>query len=422
MCGIIGYIGKQDVLPVLLSGLHQLEYRGYDSAGVAVLTRAGLRVHKSAGKVNDLEARLPKRLKGRAGIGHTRWATHGEPNDINAHPHASPAGRIAVVHNGIIENADALRLTLMADGCEFVSETDTEVLTHLIERSGADTLAEATRVALASVEGTYGIAVVSADEPDRIVVARNGSPVVIGIGDKENFVASDVAALVRYTQQVIYLDDGEMAVVEAGSYRTLTLENRQTTKPPSTVSWGQQAYERGNHAHFLHKEISEQPDAVERTLKGRLDTKFNTAHLGGLNLGPRELLDVRRIKILGCGSAYYAGIAGAHLLESLTRIPTDAEARRRVSLPQSGDRERRAVHRGEPVGRDPRYAGGGQGSAAQGRARARRDQRRWQQHRARGRRRGLHPCRARGVGRIDQDLHLHTGCLCTARPAPRPHT
>ena len=325
MCGIVGYVGKQDALPILIAGLHRLEYRGYDSAGVALVGRNGLHVHKTAGRIRQLEGLLPKRLKGSAGIAHTRWATHGEPTDINAHPHSDCGRHLAVVHNGIIENASLLRAQLESQGHVFRSDTDTEVLAHLIEAANGVDLDQAVRQALLAVEGTYGILVVDARQPDRIVAARNGSPVVIGLGDREMFVASDAAALVRHTQQVVYLDDREVALVDAAGFRTATLDDRPTSKSPLTFPWGQEAYDRGPYPHFMLKEIMEQPEACERTLKGRLDTQFNTAHLGGLNLTARDLIDIRRIKILGCGSAYYAGIAGAHLLETLTRVPADAE-------------------------------------------------------------------------------------------------
>ena len=324
MCGIVGYVGRQEALPILFAGLHRLEYRGYDSAGVAVITRGALRVHKAAGKVRQVEATLPRRLKGSVGIAHTRWATHGEPNDINAHPHVDCSGNIAVVHNGIIENAAALRAELEAKGHVFHSDTDSEVLAHLIEAIGGE-LDQAVRQALMSIEGTYGLAVLDARQPTRIVAARNGSPVVIGVGDREMFVASDVAALVRYTEQVVYLDDREVAVVDAGGYKTVTLDDRPTDKHPHTIQWGHEAYDRGAHEHFMLKEILEQPEACERTLKGRLDLQFSTAHLGGLNLSARDLLDIKRIKILGCGSAFYSGIGGAHMIETLTRVPAEAE-------------------------------------------------------------------------------------------------
>jgi glucosamine--fructose-6-phosphate aminotransferase (isomerizing) len=327
MCGIVGYVGRQDGVPIVLEGLHRLEYRGYDSAGIAVVTRSGLRVHRKEGRIRRLEASLPARLKGSPSIGHTRWATHGEPSDENAHPHTDTAGRVAVVHNGIVENAAALRERLEAAGHRFSSETDTEVLAHLIADAGPGPLEARVREALAQVDGTYGIAVLDAEEPDVIVAARNGSPVILGIGAREMFVASDVAALVRHTRQVVHLDDGDLAVVRADGFQTTGLEADAEPRPksPLTVSYGQEALELGEHEHFMHKEIFAQPEACERTLRGRLDRRFQTAHLGGLELSPRELLDIRRIKILGCGSAYYAGQMGAHLIEALTRVPADAE-------------------------------------------------------------------------------------------------
>ncbi|MDJ0867462.1 MAG: glutamine--fructose-6-phosphate transaminase (isomerizing) [Myxococcota bacterium] len=328
MCGIVGYVGRREVTPILLSGLRRLEYRGYDSAGVAVAARGALRVHKRAGRIGALEESLPRRLatlRGGAGIGHTRWATHGVPNDANAHPHLDGADRFAVVHNGIVENAAALRADLTARGVELRSDTDSEVLAHLIAAAEADTLEQRVREALAAVEGTYGVVVVDAEQPDRIVAARNGSPVILGIGDKEMFVASDVAALVQHTQQVVHLDDREVAVLEASGLRTFTLDDVTTHKRPDTVSWGQESYEKGPHEHFMRKEILEQPETSARTLRGRLDAQFGTARLGGLELSARDLLEIRRVKLLGCGSAYYAGQVGAGLIESLARVPADAE-------------------------------------------------------------------------------------------------
>ena len=325
MCGIIGYIGPRSAAPILISGLKRLEYRGYDSAGVALVSRRALRVYKKEGKLARLQAALPKRLGGKVGIGHTRWATHGAPSDVNAHPHVSADGSIAVVHNGIVENAAELRERLTAAGVALVSDTDTEIVAHLVARADGESLEQRVRGALALVRGTYGIAVVDARAPDRIVVARNGSPVIIGLGEHEMFVASDVAALVRHTQRVVHLDDGEIAVIDTGGFHTTTMDERPVSKSPSTVEWEDGAYERGGHAHYMHKEILDQPEAVARTLSGRLDHHFHTAHLGGLNLDPRELLDVKRVKLLGCGSAYYAGLAGAHLIESLVRIPASAE-------------------------------------------------------------------------------------------------
>ncbi|MGK0172949.1 MAG: glucosamine--fructose-6-phosphate aminotransferase (isomerizing), partial [Gammaproteobacteria bacterium] len=295
-------------------------------AGVALITPNGLRVIKRAGKVRELEAALPKRLRGAPGIAHTRWATHGVPNDANAHPHCDTGERFAVVHNGIIENAAALRANLISRGHTLTSDTDTELLAHLIAAAQGPALVERVREALGNIEGTYGIAVIDAHEPDCIVVARNGSPVVLGIGDREMHVASDISALVRHTHQVVHLDDGELAVVRQNGFETSTLDARPTTKKASTINWDVSSYERGDFEHYMLKEISEQPQSCARTLSGRIEQRFDSAHLGGLNLSARDLLDIRRIKILGCGSAYYAGLAGAHIIESLTRIPTDAEA------------------------------------------------------------------------------------------------
>jgi glutamine---fructose-6-phosphate transaminase (isomerizing) len=327
MCGIVGYIGKRDVAPLLLEGLQRLEYRGYDSAGIVITSpkAAGLKVVKAKGRVRDLEARVPKRFAGTTGIAHTRWATHGAPSDENAHPHLDAENQVAVVHNGIIDNASELRAKLVADGIVFLSETDTEVLTHLIARSQADTLEEKVRQALKLVEGTYGIAVMHAGFNDRIVVARNGSPVVLGIGEKEMFVASDVAALVTHTRQIVTLDDGEMATLKADDFRTYTTEGSRTTATPTTVEWEAESYDMGGHDTYMHKEIAEQADAVDRVLRGRIDDRFATVHLGGLNLDAREARGVRRVKILGCGSAYHAGMIGAQLIEELARIPADAE-------------------------------------------------------------------------------------------------
>ncbi|MFT5693898.1 MAG: glucosamine--fructose-6-phosphate aminotransferase (isomerizing) [Oceanicoccus sp.] len=325
MCGIVGYTGKQNAVPVLMEGLNRLEYRGYDSSGIAVQQKSRLQVHKRAGKISVLESALPRRLKGNTGIGHTRWATHGEPTDINSHPHCSDDDKIAVVHNGIIENANQLRVRLEAHGNVFKSQTDSEVLAHLIASTEADSLFERVRLALAEVAGTYGIAVIDVDSPGIIIVARNGSPVVLGIGDKEMLFASDAAALVRHTQQVVYLSDGEVAEITPTAYRVITLDASPALKKTATINWSADTYDKGDFSHFTHKEIHEQPEAVVRTLRGRLDGKFQTAHLGGLNLTARELLSFRRIKILGCGSAYIAGFLGARTIEQLARVPCDAE-------------------------------------------------------------------------------------------------
>lgn len=325
MCGIVGYLGTQQAAPLLLEGLTRLEHRGYDSAGLAVLG-SGLRVAKSSGRVRDLAADLPKRFSGKVGIGHTRWATHGPANDVNAHPHTDAKGEVAVVHNGIIDNAAALRQRLTTDGVEFVSDTDTEVLAHLIAGSAAATLEERVAEALGAVEGTYGVAVLHAAFPDRIVVARNGSPLLIGVGDREMFVASDLAAIIRYTTTVAHLEDGEMATLTATGFTTYRHDLSRTDSAAHVVDVDPASYEAGEHDSFMHKEMVEQPAAAERVLRGRLDERFGTGHLGGLNMDARETRAIRRVKILGCGSAYYVGQMGASLIEDLARIPADAEA------------------------------------------------------------------------------------------------
>jgi glutamine---fructose-6-phosphate transaminase (isomerizing) len=325
MCGIVGYVGRHNAVPILLEGLTRLEYRGYDSAGLAIVRGGTMRVHKQPGKVRDLAAGLPKRLTGPVGIAHTRWATHGAPNEVNAHPQVDATGRIAVVHNGIIEDAGSWRVRLAAQGVSFASDTDTEVLAHLIARDYDGDLQDAVRRALARVHGAYGIAVLDCRHPDRLVLARNGSPVLIGIGQREMLAASDVAALVRHAQQVVYLDDGEIATVTADSFTTATLDAHATAKVASAVSHAVEDYDKGEFAHFMQKEIMEQPAAIDATLRGRLDARFATAHLGGLNLSPRELRAFRRLHILGAGSAFYAGLTGARMIESLARLPSTAE-------------------------------------------------------------------------------------------------
>ena len=328
MCGIVGYIGPRDSVSIIMEGLAQVEYRGYDSAGIAVVTKKGeLEVHKKKGKLRELREVLPKRLAGKPGIGHTRWATHGVPSDQNAHPHTNMAGTVAVVHNGIVENANELKAKLEAEGILFTSETDTEVLAHLIGRARAagHDLQDAVRLVLAEVEGAYGLAIIDATQPDRIIAARKGSPVVIGVGEKEMFVASDVSALIRHTKQVVHLDDGELAVLRADGFETMALDATPIEKKLFAVTWNVDDLDKGGFEHFMRKEIHEQPVAIERALRGRFEERFATTHLGGVNLSAREVLDIRRVKLLGCGSAYYAAIAGAQLIESMTRIPSDAE-------------------------------------------------------------------------------------------------
>ena len=328
MCGIVAYVGRHDAGPYLVEGLRRLEYRGYDSAGIAVVGGRGLTTVKRAGVVADLVAALPKRMKGGTGVGHTRWATHGVPSDENAHPHVDGAGRIAVVHNGVLENSSELRAKLEADGVELTSDTDTEVLAHLVGRlvAGGLDLPDAVRAALDTVVGTYGVAFVDGEQPGVVVVARQGSPLLLGIGDKEMFAASDVAAFVKHTRQVVHLDDGDVAVVRADGYEITATDARTRERRAQTVPADDTSYDVDGHPTFMHKEIFEQPTVIERALLGRLDERFATAHLGGLQLDARQLREIARVHVLGCGSAFYAGEAGAQLIESLARVPARAES------------------------------------------------------------------------------------------------
>ena len=338
MCGIVGYIGRRERGPGPARGPAEPGVPWLRLAGLAVIHRNRLQVTKTAGRVQDLRDRVSDRSRATIGIGHTRWATHGEPNEVNAHPHTDSEGRIAIVHNGIIENAEQLREALTARGVRLVSDTDTEALAHMIaaEAAGTASLEEAVRRTLRHVEGTYGLVVLDTKNPNELVVARNGSPIVLGIGESEMFVASDVAALVRYTKQVVYLDDAEVATVHAADYVTASLDERDRrgpnegpsevrSKAPTTVEAEAGDYELGPYEDYMRKEIHEQPEALCRALRGRLDERFATAKLGGINLDARQLRSIRQVKFLGCGSAYYAGQMGAVLTEELARIPSDAE-------------------------------------------------------------------------------------------------
>src|SRR5436189_322510 len=326
MCGIVGYVGPREAAPILLQGLARLEYRGYDSAGLAVLNGHGLETRKLAGRVavlGDAVAREP--LAGACGIAHTRWATHGAPTARNAHPHGDCTGTIALVHNGIIENADVLRAYLARAGHRLVTETDTETLVHLIEDAPGDTLEERVRAALQHVVGTYGLAVLSAGEPGRIVAARRGSPVLLGVGDGELFVASDASAVVAHTRSVVYLEDGDIAVLTGDEYRVLDEQARERQPPVDAVDWDVGDLELGGFPHFMLKEIHEQPTSVRNTLRGRLLKEEGDARLGGLNLPANQCGRVRRIVILACGTSWHAGLVGRHLIEELAGIPVEVE-------------------------------------------------------------------------------------------------
>jgi glutamine---fructose-6-phosphate transaminase (isomerizing) len=328
MCGIVGYIGNKRVTPLLLEGLRRLEYRGYDSAGLAVFVDGAIETHKATGKITELEKSLRNggEPRGTCGIAHTRWATHGAPTHTNAHPHVDCAGDIAIVHNGIIENAGTLRVKLESLGHTFTTETDTEIVAHLIEEAFEDSLVDAVRAALRQVEGTYGLAIMSNKDPDKIVVARRGSPLLLGLGDEgEYFVASDVAAVLAQTRRVIYLDDNEMAVLSRDGYETFSTQGGPLTKEITHVSWDLDAIEKGGHDHFMLKEIFEQPETLRNTMRGRILEEEGNVKLGGLAGSLEDLAKIRNITITACGTSWHAGLIGEYLLEEIARIPVEVE-------------------------------------------------------------------------------------------------
>jgi glucosamine--fructose-6-phosphate aminotransferase (isomerizing) len=312
--------------PLLLEGLKRMEYRGYDSAGVAVMNGGGVETRKAAGKISELERALAASpVAGDMGIGHTRWATHGVPNECNAHPHIDCKGNIAVVHNGIIENSGTLKQGLEARGHKFVSDTDTEVIAHLIEEAFDGNLEDAVIEALWQIEGTYGIAVVSSEDRNKIVAARKGSPLLIGLGDGEYYVASDVSAILAQTREVVYLDDGDVAVLTRDGYTILNQRAQKLDRRVSKIDWDLDQIERGGFAHFMLKEIFEQPATVENAMRGRLLPDQGTSKLGGLNMTDEELLKFDNILITACGTSWHSALIGEHMLESLARIPVEVE-------------------------------------------------------------------------------------------------
>ena len=326
MCGIIGYIGNRAATSLLLEGLKRMEYRGYDSAGVAVMNGNGVETRKAAGKISQLERALAASpVHGETGIGHTRWATHGVPNECNAHPHVDCKGDIAVVHNGIIENSGTLKQGLQARGHKFASETDTEVIAHLVEEAFDGNLEDAVIEALWQIEGTYGIAVVSSLDPDKIVAARKGSPLLIGLGNGEYYVASDVSAILAHTREVVYLDDGDVAVLTRDGYTVLNQRAQELERRVSKIDWDLDQIERGGFDHFMLKEIFEQPATVENCMRGRLLPEQGTSKLGGLNMSDEELLRFDNILITACGTSWHSALIGEFMLESLARIPVEVE-------------------------------------------------------------------------------------------------
>jgi glutamine---fructose-6-phosphate transaminase (isomerizing) len=325
MCGIVGYCGYRNAAEVLLSGLKRLEYRGYDSAGIGVSDGKTVEVYKTKGKIKDLREHVPQGVSGVIGIGHTRWATHGGVTDVNAHPHIDKDSKIVVVHNGIIENYMSLKEMLIGEGYVFLSETDSEVLPHLISKFYKGNLEEAVREALSLIKGTYGIIVMHKDNPDQLVGARNGSPLVLGIGEDEMFLASDVSALIAYTKRVVYFEDREVVTLSRDNYDTCNVNNESINKEVEHISWELEEMEKGGYEFFMLKEIFEQSQSVPQAYQGRIDEELATAKLGGLNMTNRELLDVERIKIVAAGTSFHAGLVAAHLLESMARIPCTVE-------------------------------------------------------------------------------------------------
>jgi glucosamine--fructose-6-phosphate aminotransferase (isomerizing) len=330
MCGIVGYIGPKDSLPIVLEGLRRMEYRGYDSAGVAVVHGGTIHIRKKSGKVAELETiiRTEDGLPpANVGMGHTRWATHGEPNDVNAHPHWDCGKHIAVIHNGIIENFRALKTKLVRDGHVFTSETDTEVLAHLIEHFYARTgsVFSAVKLALNDVEGTYGLVVASTHEPDRLIAARMGSPLIIGVGEGENLIAADAAAIISHTRNVVYLSDGEVAEITRDRFMTNTIHDVEITKEVEEITFELSQIERGGYEHFMMKEIHEQPETIRNAMRGRLRVEEGDVVLGGLSHVKDKLLNARRIVIIGCGTSWHAGLVGEYMLEQIARIPTEVE-------------------------------------------------------------------------------------------------
>ena len=326
MCGIVGYVGPRQATSILIDGLKRMEYRGYDSSGIAIVNGNGVKIQKAAGKLSALVDRLKGNIpEGTVGVGHTRWATHGAPTTPNAHPHLDQTGRIAVIHNGIIENAGTIKKALENRGHTFQSETDTEVLAHLIGEYYTDDLEDAVASALWDVEGAYGIAVICSDEPNTLVAARKGSPLLVGVGDGEYFVASDASAILEHTRSVVYLDDGEMVVLKRDGYRVRNLTETHVDKPINQIEWDLATIERGGFPHFMLKEIFEQPDSLTNTLRGHLLEEEGTARLHGLKLSDDELKRFDRIIITACGTSWHAALIGEYMIEEMARIPVEVE-------------------------------------------------------------------------------------------------
>ena len=325
MCGIIGYCGNRNAAQLLLSGLKRLEYRGYDSAGIGIVHKNNLQLYKKTGKIETLKAIVPDELEGHWGIGHTRWATHGKVNDINAHPHTDCTGKIAICHNGIIENYTSLQNRLNNENHRFISQTDSEIIAHLVESFYEGNLETALKSTIGLLEGTYGVLAIHVDHPNQIVGVRNGSPMIVGLADKEKFIASDVNAVRAHTKQVIYLEDSEIVSINSDTYEISNMRNQPIDKKIEVISWELREIEKGNYPHYMLKEIHEQTESIPRTLSGRINEQQATAILGGLNMSDAELLSVKHITIMAAGTSFYAARVIAYLLEMIARIPTTTE-------------------------------------------------------------------------------------------------
>ncbi|RLC52221.1 MAG: glutamine--fructose-6-phosphate transaminase (isomerizing) [Candidatus Cloacimonadota bacterium] len=330
MCGIVGYLGKRNAAPIIIEGIKRLEYRGYDSSGIAILTKNGeMKLHKEAGKIIELERSLPapSDIAGKLGIAHTRWATHGGPTAINAHPHTCCENHIALVHNGIIENYLNLKKKLLEKGHVFKSDTDTEVLAHLIGHLAKDKydLSEIVREALNLVEGTFGIAVIDKNDPNKLVAARRGSPLILGIGDNEYFVTSDVNAIIIHTNKVIYLQDNEIVTITPDNFEITTMDNEIVDAKISEIDWDVSSIEKGDYEHFMLKEIFEQPTSVYNAFRGRLNKKLSTVRLGGLGMTGEEIRRIKRLQIIACGTSWHSALIGKHIIENLARIQVEVE-------------------------------------------------------------------------------------------------
>ena len=328
MCGIVGYIGFREAWPIVIKGLHRLEYRGYDSAGIALMN-GSLNIYKKAGKVSDLEKSVENEdLKGTIGMGHTRWATHGEPSDRNSHPHTSGDGRLAIIHNGIIENYSTLKEALLSRGHIFKSDTDTEVLIHLIEdiqqQTGLD-LRESVRIALNEVIGAYAIVIMSKDEPDELIAARKGSPMVLGVGEKEYFIASDASPIIEYTKNVIYLNDNEIAYIKRNELLIKNINNVVQIPYVQELELKLEMLEKGGFDHFMLKEIYEQPRSIKDCMRGRIYPQKALVQLGGIKEYAEKLKNIDRIIIVACGTSWHAGLVGEYLIEEYARIPVEVE-------------------------------------------------------------------------------------------------